>query len=235
MSRFKESSQYLTVEGLNIQVLRKDIKSLHFVVRPPHGDVRISVPYFIDDDHLHLAVLSRLKWIRKQQKVIAGLPQAPMLEYITGEAHFYFGERCHLQIIERAGKPKLTMPDSTNIVMHVQANASLLLKEKLFNEWYRAALKQRIPNIIARWEPVIRRQVAEWGVKNMKTRWGSCNIHQRRIWLSLALAKKPDVCLEYVVVHEMAHLIERYHNQRFHRLMDKFIPDWRDIKKILES
>jgi predicted metal-dependent hydrolase len=235
VSKHKNTRQFLAVDGVDIQVVRKDIKNLHFVVRPPDGEVCISVPYLIDDHQLRSAVLSRLAWIQKQQKAIAALPRRPLLNYLNGEPHYVFGECFYLHVTKTTGKATINLADNHQIHLHVKQDASFTAKEKLFNEWYRAALKQRIPHIIAKWEPVLGRQVAEWGVKNMKTRWGSCNINRRRIWLSLALAKKPEACLEYVVVHEMAHLIERYHNQRFHRLMDTFIPDWRDIKKILES
>lgn len=235
MSKYKSTRQWLVVDGLDIQIVRKDIKNLHFVVKPPDGEVRISVPYFIDDHQLRSAVLSRLTWIHKQKKAIESLPHPPLLRYLNGETHYYFGERFHLQVTETTGKATITHADHHQIHLHVKKGASVSTKEKIFNEWYRAALKQRIPHIISKWEPIVGRQVAEWGVKNMKTRWGSCNINCRRIWLSLALAKKPESCLEYVVVHEMAHLVERYHNQRFHGLMDRFLPHWREVKMTLED
>lgn len=235
MNRSDNKSEYLLVDGINIQVIRKDIRSLRFVVRPPTGEVRVSAPKFVDDEYLRLAVMSRIAWIRKQQKTIAELPRPPVLTYISGETHYVFGEPCRLEVKESISKPNLTMLDKNNIIMSVRVHASISAKEKLFDEWYRSELKKRIPTIVTEWEPIVGRKVAEWGVKKMKTRWGSCNINQRRIWLSLALAKKSELCLEYVVVHEMTHLIERYHNQHFHGLMDKFYPDWRDVKKILED
>lgn len=235
MHKHNHISKSVTIDGLNIQVLRKDIRTIRFVVKPPSGEVRISVPKFLDDASLRIAITERLPWIRQQQKVIATLPRLNISNYCSGEQQDYFGKSYYLDVHETSARPTLKMAKDGRIHLAVPPGTTRLKKEKLFNEWYRTELKKRIPGLIARWEPVVGKQVSEWRVKNMKTRWGSCNINHRRIWLSLALAKKPEECLEYVIVHEMTHLIERYHNHHFHGLMDTFMPDWRSRKEALEK
>lgn len=146
-----------------------------------------------------------------------------------------WGKRYLLDVVERTGKHEVVIKSSKRLTLFVSPNTTRANRELVLNEWYRAALKERVPDLIAKWEPIIGLQVAEWGIKKMKTKWGSCNISQRRIWLNLALAKKPPECLEYILVHEMVHLLERYHNDQFRTYMDKFMPQWRWHRDVLNS
>ena len=229
----RQAKVMLTVKGIDVQIVRKDIKNLHLVVFPPDGNVRVTVPNHITDDNVRLAVVSKLNWIKKQQKNFANQPRQAQRQYITGECHYCFGVRCRLEVIECVGKHEVILNKSGKLIIYVNTDTTVTNKGKLLNEWYRAELKKHIPELIEKWQPIIGKDVSEWGIKKMKTRWGSCNINKKRIWLNLELAKKPIECLEYVLVHEMVHLHERYHNERFKAFMDKFLPKWKTCRDIL--
>ncbi len=225
----------LTVNNIEVQVVRKDIKNLHLAVYPPDGRVRVAVPLHITDDNVRLAVISKLSWIKKQQATFKAQPRQSPREMVSGESHYFFGRRYRMAVIERYGRHEVVIKNSAKLILYVKPNTTTANRELALNAWYRAELKKRIPALIAKWEPIIGQQVAEWGIKKMKTKWGSCNIPQRRIWLNLELAKKPPECLEYILVHEMVHLLERHHNATFRTYMDHFLPNWRLHRDVLNS
>jgi len=214
------------VNDIEVQVVRKDIKNLHLGVYPPNGRVRVSVPLHVTDDNVRLAVISKLKWIRKQQASLLKQPRQSKREMLSGESDYVFGKRYLLEVIERQGRHEVLVKNNSTLSLYLNPNTTQGNRERVLSEWYRDQLKARIPALLEKWQPVIGKEVAEWGVKRMKTRWGSCNIARRRIWLNLELAKKPVECLEFVLVHEMAHFYERYHNDNFKMYMDKFMPQW---------
>lgn len=207
--------------------MRKPIKNLHLSVHPPEGRVRVSAPQRIDDEAVRLAVVSRLPWIRRYQKAFAEQPRQSRREMVSGESHYFLGRRYRLRVTEHSGSGQVTRNGNSELTMRVRAGTGREKREQLLNDWYRRYMKEVTPDLIAKWQPVIGVQVADWGIKKMKTRWGSCNTQDRRVWLNLDLAKKPPQCLEYVLVHEMVHLLERHHNERFKSLMDRFMPQWR--------
>ncbi|MES2822941.1 MAG: SprT family zinc-dependent metalloprotease [Pseudomonadota bacterium] len=225
----------ITVSGINVQIVRKDIKNLHLAVYPPNGHVRVAAPENITDDNVRLAVVSKLSWIKKQQQDFKDQPRQTERKYISGECHYYFGKRYRLEVIEREGKPELKQLKSGKLKLFVKSDASAAVKEKLITEWYRGQLKEIIPGLLEKWQPKVGKKAADWGVKKMRTKWGSCNIEQRRIWLNLELAKKPLECLEYIVVHELIHLHERNHNEHFKTLMDTLLPNWQARRKLLNT
>jgi len=225
----------ITVNGIEVQVIRKAIKNLHLGVYPPHGHVRVAVPVHVTDDNIRLAVISKLHWIKKQQQDFREQPRQSERQYISGECHYVFGKRYRLELIERDSKPVIRELKSGRLKMFVRPDASVENKEKLLNAWYREKIKNVIPELLEKWQPIVGKKAKDWGVKKMKTKWGSCNIEQRRIWLNLELAKKPPECLEYILVHELVHLHERNHNQRFKELLDQFLPNWRICKKTLNT
>ncbi len=225
--------QIIIVNDIEVQVVRKNIKNLHLSVHPPEGHVRVSVPMHITADNVRLAVISRLNWITKQQAMFEGRPRQSKREMVTGESHYLFGKRYRLEVVERRGRHEVDMKSNTKLLLYVNPGTTIHNRQTVINEWYRSELKKLIPVLIAKWKPVISKQVAEWGVKKMKTRWGSCNIKKNRIWFNLELAKIPVECLEFVLVHEMVHLYERNHNDRFESYMDKFLPNWRFHRETL--
>ena len=230
-----EMKNMITVSGINVQVIRKKIKNLHLAICPPEGHVRVSVPMHITDDSVRLAVVSKLRWIKNKQLVFDNQPRQSKRNYISGECHYVFGNRCRLELIECKSKPRIKLLKSSKLIMYTRPGAIIEVKERLLNEWYRSQLKSLIPELLDKWQPIVGKSAKSWGVKKMKTKWGSCNITEHRIWLNLELAKKPIHCLEYVLVHELVHLHERLHNENFHRLMKHFYPNWKQTRALLNK
>ena len=173
---------------------------------------------------MRLAVISRLDWIRRQRAGFQAQERQSTREMISGESHFVEGRRYRLDVIEHDGAPAVHLRNNRILELRVRPGTKRDKREEILHSWYRMRLKEKIPALIAKWESVIGVSVSEWGVKKMKTRWGTCTIEARRIWINLELAKKSPQCLEYIVVHEMVHLIERHHNDRFWRLWTSFSP-----------
>jgi hypothetical protein len=230
-----EQQQFLEVSGIEVEVIRKDIKNLHLGVYPPHGRVRVAAPLRIDDEAVRLAVISHLAWIRRQQAAFAGQARQSERAMVSGESHYVQGRRYRLDVIEQHGPPSVRLRNSSILELRVRPGADRDKREAVLHQWYREQLREQIPVLIAGWEPVLGVQVADWGIKRMKTRWGTCNIVARRIWINLELAKKPAACLEYIVVHEMLHLLERHHNDRFRAYLDRYLPQWQLYRDMLNE
>ncbi len=222
--------EQITVSNIEIDVVRKDIKNIHLAVYPPTGRVRIAAPLKVNDDTIRLFAISKLGWIKRHQRGFEGQERVPLREYKNRESHYYKGKRYLLSIIEKDAPPKVVVRNKTYIELYVRPNTSPQKCHEIMTEWYRRELKQQIPTLIAKWEGILGVQVNDWQIKQMKTLWGSCNIEQKRIWLNLELAKKPETCLEYIIVHEMIHLLERHHNERFLYYMDRYLPNWKQLK-----
>lgn len=222
----------VTLSDISIEVIRKNIRSLRLAVHPPKGRVSLSAPNFVSDEDIRQMLLSRLSWIKQKQAILQQLPQPVKHQYVTGETHWYQGVGYSLRVIERQGKHELMLKEK-EMQLYVRPNTSTDNKALVMDRWYRRQMESQIEALQNKWQPVIKRQVVHFSIRNMKTKWGSCNITAKRISIALSLAKKPVECLEYVWVHEMVHLHERYHNARFYRLMDQYLPDWRLIDDIL--
>ncbi|MCZ7554617.1 MAG: M48 family metallopeptidase [Anaerolineales bacterium] len=220
----------IIVNDLVVDVVRKDIKNLHVAVYPPSGRVRVAAPLRVDDEAVRLAVISKLGWIKRQQAKFVAQERQSAREYVSGESHYFQGNRYLLNVLYLPEKQGVVIRHNTKIELIVRPGGDTAQRERVMLAWYRRQLKEAIPLLFAKWEPVIGVEVADWGVRQMKTKWGSCNIEARRIWLNLELVKKPTQCLEYIIVHEMVHLLERHHNDRFIGLMDKFLPSWRLLR-----
>lgn len=225
----------ITVNGIDVQIIRKDIKNLHLAVYPPEGQVRVAVPKHVTDDNVRLAVVSKLGWIKRQQQDFLDQPRQSERKYVSGECHYYQGRRYRLEVIEDTKKPSIKLLKSGKLKMFVKSNASVQNKENLLNDWYRTELKKVVPSLLEKWQPLVGKQASFWGIKKMKTKWGSCNTEHNRIWLNLELAKKPIECLEYILVHELVHLHERKHNERFRTILEKVLPNWRARQHLLNS
>jgi hypothetical protein len=220
-------SYNITVSGLSVEVVRKAIKNLHLGVYPPHGRVRVAVPMTINDDAVRLAVIGKLTWIKRQQAKFEAQPRQSQREMVRGESHYFLGQRYRLHIVEQNGPTRVTLRSTTAMVLTVRPGTTAEQREQIMQSWYRDQLKALIPPLMLKWQETMGVQVASWGIKKMKTKWGSCNIEARRVWINLELVKKPVQCLEYIIVHEMMHMLERHHDDRFTNLMDKFMPQWR--------
>ena len=225
----------ITVGGVAVDVVRKDIKNLHLGVYPPHGRVRVAAPLIISDEAVRLAVIDKLGWIKRQQIKFAEQPRQSQREMVNGETHYFLGRRFRLRVREHDGPPVVALRGIAALDLFVRHSTTSEQRETALLRWHRQQLKSLIPPLLKKWETKLRVHAASWGVKKMKTKWGSCNPDARRIWLNLELAKKPPQCLEYIVVHELVHLLERHHNDQFMALMDKCLPRWRNAKALLNQ
>lgn len=217
----------ITVSNITIDIVRKNIKNLRLGVYPPEGRVRVAAPLRIDDEAVRLFAISKLSWIKHQQAKFENQERQTKREYISGESHYFEGYHYLLNVIYHNAPPKVEIRNKTYIDLYVRTGSSTEQCEQVMREWYRQRLKEKIPTLLEKWEKVTGLKVNDWQVKQMKTRWGSCKIGAKRIWLNLELIKKPPICLEYVIVHELVHLLERRHNNRFKSLMSKFMPQWK--------
>ena len=187
----------------------------------------MSAPLRLDNEAIRLAVISRLGWIRRKQVQFERQERQSAREFVTGESHYFEGRRYRLEVVEQDSPPAVVLLNNKTIVLSVRPGAGRDKREETLYRWYRSRLRERLPALVAEWERKIGVQVNEVRTRKMKTRWGTCNSRARRIWLNVELMKKPASCLEYVVVHELVHLLERKHNNRFRKLMDKHMPQWR--------
>lgn len=217
---------HIEVSGIPVEIHRKGIKNLHVGVYPPHGKVRVAAPPHLDDEAVRLAIVSRLGWIRRQRQGFASQRRESAREMVTGESHFFEGNRYRLHVVERPGHPRVRLANNTTMELSIPPGLDRIGRQRALDRWYRRQLKARLATLLRRWESRIGVEVADCRVKRMKTKWGSCNIEAKRVWLNLELAKKPSRCLEYILVHEMVHFLERRHTDRFRELMTKFMPDW---------
>ena len=216
---------YIDVGGIAVEIVRKEIKNLHVGVYPPAGRVRVASPRHLDNEAVRLAVVSRLGWIRRKQREFAEQDRESQREMVTGESHFFLGRRYRLDVKECGCRADVRLVGHKTMELRVPS-AGDRRRDAVLQRWYRRRLRALFPPLLAKWEPRVGKTVAEVRIKRMKTRWGSCTADARRIWLNLELIKKPIICLEYVLVHEMVHLHERRHTERFQQWMDKLMPTW---------
>ena len=225
----------MTISGIAVEVVRKDIKNLHLGVYPPTGRVRVATPLVVSDEAVRLAVIDKLGWIKRQRAQFAKQPRQSEREMVNGESHYFLGRRYRLRVHEGASPARVEIRGITSMDLFVPAGSERTQREAVLHRWYREQLKLLIAPMIEQWQLRLRAQVAVWGIRKMKTKWGSCNVDARRIWLNLELAKKPEQGLEYIVVHELVHLLERSHSGRFSGLMDQHLPDWRTRRELLNG
>src|SRR5450756_179072 len=223
----------IVVGGLPVQIVRKDIKNLHLGVYPPHGSVRVAAPLVVNDEAVRLAVIDKLGWIKRQKAKFAEQPRQSQREMVNGESHYFLGQRYRLRVHEQDGPARVAVRGVASLDLFIRRGTSSDQRETILLRWHREQLKALIPPLLKKWQPILGVQVADWGIKKMKTKWGSCNTAARRVWFNLELAKKPMQCLEYIVVHELVHLLERHHNERFMALMEMHIPQWRQYRQML--
>lgn len=228
------SRSSINVSGLEIIIERKDIKNLHIGVYPPNGKIRVATPLKLNDEAVRLAVISRLSWIKKQQQNFLNQPRQTKREMVSGESHYLFGKRYLLDIHYRHGKHEVLKKHST-LELFVGETTSLENRLKTLEYYYRATLKDEIEQLVNKWEKSIGVEVSSWKIQKMKTKWGSCNVEAKKLLFNLELAKVSLSSIEYIVVHELLHLLERYHNDNFQTLLNRYLPDWKSRKEALKN
>ncbi|WP_446684802.1 M48 family metallopeptidase [Cyanobacterium sp. IPPAS B-1200] len=231
----------IKVGDIAIALERKKIKNMYLKVRPPEGEILICAPETMTLETIRMFALKKLPWIKKQQKAIQSRTREAPRHYIDEETHYLWGEGYLLKIMESNNAPRVTLGHKT-ILLQIPpecdrevAQRDRLTKQVIMAQWYREQLKQAIPPLIEKWQPIMGVKVNRFFVQQMKTKWGSCNVTHGNIRLNTELAKRPKICLEYVVVHEMTHLLEANHGKKFVALIDTFLPPWREYQEMLNS
>jgi predicted metal-dependent hydrolase len=225
----------IVVGGVPVQIVRKAIKNLHLGVYPPHGRVRVAVPLAVSDRAVRVAVVGKLGWIKRQQARFAGQPRQSEREMVSGECHYFLGRRYRLRVVEHDGPGRVVLRNSATLDLQARRGSDARARQRVLLHWYRERLRELTLPSLAKWESILGVRAEACGIKRMKTRWGSCNDQARRIWVNLELAKKPPQCLEYIIVHELVHLLERHHNERFVAMMNDHLPQWRLHRDELNS
>lgn len=222
----------ISLGNVGVDVVFKDIKNVHLTVHPPNGRVRIAAPRRMSLDRIRLFAIAKLGWIRRQQASLRDQEREEPRDYVERESHYVWGRRYLMSIVERDAPPAVELRPR-RLVLAVRPGTPEAKREALMDGWYRRQLKDAVPAVLDRWEPVLGVKAETVSVRRMKTKWGSCNPKAGTILLNTELAKKPRECLEYVVVHELVHLLEPTHNARFVALMDQFLPAWPHHRRVL--
>ena len=223
----------IIIDDIEVELTRKKIKNINLSVHAPNGRITLSVPNNLSEEKIHSFLFDRISWMKKQQQKFVSTEIPEEKEYITGEKHLFFGQEYTLHIIV-SNRTKIEIADN-HINLYIPQNIGRDKKESLMSEWYRTELKKVIPNYIEKHERLMKVKVEDWGIRKMKSRWGTCNIIDKRIWINLELVKKSRDCLEYIIVHEMAHLLERGHGTKFKEVMDTYYPNWKYVKAKLNG
>jgi predicted metal-dependent hydrolase len=224
----------LKLGDIAVDVILKDIKNVHLSVYPPNGSVRISAPSRMSVDTIRVFAISKLGWIKQQQKKLRGQERETPREYLDRESHYVWGKRYLLKIVEEDAVPEVKLMHS-KMLLRVRPGTTDEMKQAIIARWYREQIKAAVPALIAKWQPKMGVKIERFFVQQMKTKWGSCNSRNLSIRLDTDLAKKPPECLEYIVVHEMAHLLVRHHNNCFSSLMGKCLPHWKLLRQALNN
>lgn len=224
------TTSLLQMGSIEALVVRKQIKNLHLAILPPDGKVRVAAPMRMSDDAIRTLLAGRIAWIRKHQEKFAGQARQTPRKYVSGESHYLFGKRYRLEVITAKAAPRAFLKGKNVIVLQVRPRTDLKKREAVMMEWYRHQLRDVLEELVPRWERKLKVKTSAWGIKRMKTRWGTCNQKAGRTWFNLELAKKPQRCIEYVVAHELTHLIEKKHNDRFTGILTKHLPRWKSLK-----
>lgn len=220
------ASSHLIVAGLGVDVVYKDIKNLHISVYPPLGRVRVAAPDRTTEEAIRLAVVQRLSWIKRQREQLQNADRQTERKMVSGETHYVWGQRYRLDVSKTSGAYSVE-PKGDTLWVITPAGTDQAGRFGALDRWYRRELKAAVPALLAKWQPILGVQADNFVVRRMKTKWGTCVTSSRTIWLNPELVKKNPRSLEYVVVHELAHLRERGHGEKFVALMDEFLPDWR--------
>jgi len=231
-SKMNTNFNTINLGDISINVIHKDIKNVHLSVHPPQGRVTISAPLQMDLETIRLFSISKLGWIRKQQSKLKNQKRETPREYITRESHYYLGQRYLLKVIEQKAKPKVVLKHNA-IELYIRKGTSITKKEEILQGWYRQQLKKLALQYVTKLEKKINIKVDQINIRKMKTKWGTCNPEAKRILLNTELAKKPIESIEYILIHEMVHLLERKHSEKFMAYMDEYLPKWKHLREEL--
>lgn len=228
------NSKVVQVNDIEINVVKKNIKNIHLAVYPPSARVRISAPFGYDDETIRLFALSKWAWIKDNIEIVKKQTRIPPKDYVSGESHYLFGKR-YLFKLEEGKKNSIEIKGVNNIIMTVRSGTSRETKYQMMEKWYREQLKKKILKLLPKWEEKTGLNIEKWHIKKMKTRWGTCNSKNKSVMFNTELAKYHSKNIEYVILHELTHLIEHTHNQIFVSNMEKYMPNWRHYRDELNK
>lgn len=223
----------LVVSGIQIEIERKNVKNMCLYVKPPDGKVMVSAPFSMANDVIERFINTKVNWIKDQINKFRDQTRQAKQKYVTGENLFVWGKPYLLEL-KYAGRYSLNL-SSDKAVLTVRKNCTFEQREKFIRKWYRETLEEAAAKVLPKWEKKTGLKAESWHTKYLTSRWGSCKIKKREICFSSLLAKKPSKCLDYIIVHELCHFIEKGHNARFYNMLEKYIPDWKEIKSVLNS
>lgn len=226
--------EVIELGDISIAVTRKDIKNVHLSVHPPDGRVTLSAPADTRSEVARAYAISKIAWIREQQEKLRGQARETQRQFIERESHYLWGRRYLMTVVEVDQKPGVSV-DHKRITLSVRPGSDSAKRAAVIHEWHKSLLHEFIPTLIKKWEPRLDVHVAAYFLQRMKTKWGSCNHQAGHIRLNTELVKKPKDLVEYVVVHEMVHLIEPTHSDRFINLLTEHYPSWREARSELNE
>lgn len=239
IKNLSSKTSLLKVNTFDVELMRKNIKHLYLRVYPPNGQVRVSAPRAMSIASIRLFIDSRSGWIKNQQDKCRAEIYEVSREYADGEVHYFNGKQFLLEVIEHDAKPRVDIfqlnGSQAKLLLRIRPGADKLEKQALLEAWYRERLEERLSELLTHWENIMGVSVAKVSLRKMKSRWGSCTPGSRTIRINLELARKSPRCLEYILVHELAHLLEPAHNRNFYAIMDKFLPSWRQCREELNA
>lgn len=224
----------IVIDGIPVEICRKNIKNMYIRVKPPGGEVVVSAPMKMSRKFIEETVLERIDWIRSMQEEARNTPKPKERQYVSGEILYLWGKPYTLEVVHGAEKKSVVL-SGNKIILNMKKDSTAEQREKFIKEWYRSLLKMEIESVLPVWEERTGLYCSGWQTKQMKTRWGTCNTQTKKIWLNLQLAQKSPECLEYVVLHELAHLKERGHGPAFKAILDQYMPEWREIRRKLNE
>lgn len=224
----------ILVSDIPVEVVKKKIKNMHLSVLPPDGKVRVSAPETLSDESIIMFVRTKIGWIRKQQEKFEQQPRQSERQYVSGETLYVWGKQYFLQV-EYSYRGNSLILSGDKAILTVRKESTAKQRETFVNEWYRVLLKAEVEKYLPKWERITGLKCSSWQSKYMTTKWGTCNTSTCKIWLNLQLAKKPIECLEYVILHELAHLKVKNHGAEFVAILDQHMPYWREMKKQLND
>ncbi len=234
------SEKKITLDGVSITLTRKRVKNINLRISQKSGDVIVSAPKSVPEGYILSFLQSKIDWISERQTAAKEQTSQKQPTFINGESHRFLGDDYSLEVISSIQRPKCiikndpTLDVPFRLQLFCSNQSSTGDKETLLSNWYRQELKRILPAIVKKWSEKLDVSINEYRIKKMKTKWGTCNIQDRRIWLNLELIKYPVECIEYVVLHELTHLFERYHNARFYSIVEHNMPDWQKWERLLD-
>lgn len=225
----------INVLNISAEVEWKKIKNIHLTIYPPNARIHVSAPLFMREEAIRLFLISKQAWIKQKVSQVLNQNRQTPREYVSGENHYFKGQRFRLKVIYHNAPAKVEIQGNEFINLYVREGVTEERKAEIIKEWYREKLKETLPELISKWEAIIGVKANKWSIKQMKTIWGSCNHRTKNILFNLELIKKPLHCIEYVVVHELLHIKVRLHNKEYISLLNKYFPNWKQIKDELNE